>query len=34
MKELCVLYKKNNVLSFEELLELDEWFKIHHQALK
>ena len=34
MKELCVLYKKVNVLSFEELLELDKSLKIHHRNIQ
>ena len=33
MKELCVLHK-NNVLSFEELLELGKLFKIHHRNIQ
>ena len=32
-RALRIVYK-NNVLSFEELLELDKWFKIHHRNIQ
>ena len=32
-RALCILYK-NNVLSFEQLLELAKLFKIHHRNIQ